>query len=344
MRVLIVQAKPAERNALTTIIGGAGHEVVCARDATSALHLLEARRVDAAVIEHLLPGMTGHELVRRIRAQEGIERTWIVVTNALGSPGCVGLAMAAGADDFLVSRSADEVLARVDGMRRVGAWAKTAFSKEERAPRPDRLRAWSSAPESFSATLGDMFGQTAHSDFDPGVPDSRQFAVLPVSFVAEGYVVRVRVGFAQGARDGVCEQLLGQPTTSLEESADVLRELANVLAGVWKRLATNEAVAFSLGLPADASAWDEEPCLSRREWIVRGESGALVHVALELTQQRHELLTVPLLREGMVLVNDLHNVSGAMLLPGGTRLTRTHLSHLERALGCKAAVEVALVA
>lgn len=79
-RVLVVDNEPAGRQALATLLGGWGVEVIAAGDGSSAERLLAERDADAWILDyHLDGGDTGLDLRARLRARFG-ERPAILVS------------------------------------------------------------------------------------------------------------------------------------------------------------------------------------------------------------------------------------------------------------------------
>ncbi|HLH21855.1 MAG TPA: response regulator [Chloroflexota bacterium] len=79
-----------------------GYTVVGMRTGLAALVRLEAGGIDLALLDWRLPGLTGPDICRRIRAAERADarRLPIVVTSASGHLERAA-ALAAGADDYL---------------------------------------------------------------------------------------------------------------------------------------------------------------------------------------------------------------------------------------------------
>jgi len=91
-RVLVVDNEPAGLQALATLLGGWGIEVLSASDGAGADHLLATRDADAWILDyHLDGGDTGLDLRSRLRARYG-ERPAILVSADHG-PGLRQLAV-----------------------------------------------------------------------------------------------------------------------------------------------------------------------------------------------------------------------------------------------------------
>lgn len=210
---------------------------------------------------------------------------------------------------------------------------------------PDATAAWAEAIQVLTAAVGEMLGLPVGSETEAlERPSGGAIAMLPVTLANEGFEVRVRVALDGAGADRICMQLLGGPAGCLEERRDVAREIANLLAGTWKRMAAAESHQCSLGLATDTNDWIPEPTLAHQHWSVSSEGAGLLHVSLELAESKSERLAAAELREGMVLVRDLHDRSGSTLFRGGTRLTQTLLDRLTTAPVLEDFIEVAVAA
>jgi DNA-binding response OmpR family regulator len=79
----------------------AGYDVVTAADGNEALTVLHERDVDAAVLEVMLDGLTGYEIVRRMRSEAERQLTPIVLISARAGKLDRDFAFTCGADDYV---------------------------------------------------------------------------------------------------------------------------------------------------------------------------------------------------------------------------------------------------
>jgi uncharacterized protein (TIGR02266 family) len=80
--------------------GGEGIEVYCAATGTEALSLIREQTIDLAIVDHFLPGVTGCELVRHLRADPRTAQIPVLVIS-VGGDEVRRLAAKCGADLFL---------------------------------------------------------------------------------------------------------------------------------------------------------------------------------------------------------------------------------------------------
>jgi two-component system, OmpR family, response regulator ResD len=115
--VLVVDDEPTIREVVSRYLERAGYETRVAGDGPSALEAVAARPPDLIVLDLMLPGIDGLEVMRRVR--EGRQRGAVILLTAKGdeSDRIVGLRL--GADDYVVKPfSPGELVARVDAVLR----------------------------------------------------------------------------------------------------------------------------------------------------------------------------------------------------------------------------------
>src|SRR5690606_23683721 len=89
-----------------------GHEVVEAASAREAQRRLAERTFDLFVVDNVMPGMTGLELIRELASTPDGERPQVVMMTAHGSTQIVREAFKLGVEDFLEKPfEVDELLA-----------------------------------------------------------------------------------------------------------------------------------------------------------------------------------------------------------------------------------------
>jgi len=120
-RLLLIEDENRLRDTLRRGLVEEGHDVSTAGDGTQGLKLATAGGWDAAVLDLMLPGMSGLEILRAMRA--GGDRTPVLLLTARRAVGDRVEGLDAGADDYLVKPFAfEELLARIRALlRRVPA-------------------------------------------------------------------------------------------------------------------------------------------------------------------------------------------------------------------------------
>ena len=117
MQLLVVEDDPVIGKTLRKGFAEAGDECVWAKDGERGLELARGGQFDAVILDLLLPGRGGLDLLRALRA-DGVQ-TPVVILTALGAVEERVQGLRAGADDYLVKPFAfAELKARLDAVCR----------------------------------------------------------------------------------------------------------------------------------------------------------------------------------------------------------------------------------
>jgi DNA-binding response OmpR family regulator len=129
--LLIVEDDAHIRLGLCDALRGEGYEVTDCRDGAQALPIIRQRRPDLIVLDIMLPGKSGFDLCRELRAEKN--RTPILMLSAKGQEIDKVVGLELGADDYVTKPfSLRELLARVQALlRRATPGAVTADVPEE---------------------------------------------------------------------------------------------------------------------------------------------------------------------------------------------------------------------
>jgi DNA-binding response OmpR family regulator len=116
--VLVVDDEPTIREIVARYLERAGYEARVATDGRTALSALRERAADLVVLDLMLPGIDGLEVMRRIRDGDR-DRTAIILLTARGEETDRVVGLRLGADDYVVKPfSPAELVARVDAVLR----------------------------------------------------------------------------------------------------------------------------------------------------------------------------------------------------------------------------------
>lgn len=110
--VLVVDDTLVNRVALAKGVEHLGHRVLQATDGAEALEVLAAERVDMVLLDLLMPGVDGFEVLRRMGADPELRGIPVLVVSALEETEDVARAIELGAIDCL-PKPFDPVLLRV---------------------------------------------------------------------------------------------------------------------------------------------------------------------------------------------------------------------------------------
>lgn len=99
--ILIVEDNPANMKLAAFLLENAGHAVLQAVDAETALQLARAGAPDLILMDVQLPGMDGLEATRRLKADPATRAIKIVALTAFAMPGDEEKIHAAGCDGYI---------------------------------------------------------------------------------------------------------------------------------------------------------------------------------------------------------------------------------------------------
>jgi len=124
MKILVVEDEQHLADGLRFNLEAEGYEAVLAADGeTASEHLTGADHFDAVILDVMLPGISGFEVARDMRARGDF--TPILMLTARGRPDDVLLGFEAGTDDYLAKPFDLEIfLARLNGLLRRHRWSR----------------------------------------------------------------------------------------------------------------------------------------------------------------------------------------------------------------------------
>jgi len=119
-KILVVDDTPSNVKLLADVLGAKGYGVVTAASGAEALEVVERERPDLVLLDVMMPGMSGYDVCRKLRANPATTLLPVVMVTAL-DPGQERVkGIEAGADDFLSKPiHQPEILARVRSLLRI---------------------------------------------------------------------------------------------------------------------------------------------------------------------------------------------------------------------------------
>ena len=231
-RVLVVDDDPVHRDLLLRRLGKHGFEVDGADDGIDALRRIDGAEYDAVVLDVMIPGMSGLEVVERLRREYSMSALPILLATALGDSADVVEGLARGANDY-VTKPLDYavVIARIEAH----------LAAHRRARQGERL---SRQLEFRSAFIRQAFGRDVSDDLlvemseTPGAVElggeSRQVTAVVVDLA----------GVRSLARSLPSSGLVAVLNNALGAFTDVIDHYGGTLDGL-----DGDAAAALFGLP-----------------------------------------------------------------------------------------------
>jgi two-component system response regulator RegX3 len=110
-RILVVEDTEAILDAVTDLLAAEGFEVKGESDGAAALEIAQAEPFDLVILDLMLPGLSGTEVCRRLRADSPVP---IIMLTARDSEADRVLGLETGADDYITKPFSEvELLSRV---------------------------------------------------------------------------------------------------------------------------------------------------------------------------------------------------------------------------------------
>ena len=208
-RLLLVEDDATLRQALSFSLAREGYEVATAADGEAALEAARGEGLDLILLDVMLPGMSGVEVLRVLR-RDGVT-TPVIILSAKGDEIDRVVGLKVGADDYVAKPfSRPELLARIEAVLR----------RERRDPAPDNA----ARPElTFDAVRIDVarrdvtvdggrihltpkeFDLLAHMAAHPGRVFTRDQLLARIwgyDYVGDGRTVDVHVSWLRGKLRG----------------------------------------------------------------------------------------------------------------------------------------------
>ncbi len=100
--ILAVDDMPENRDLVSRLLGKAGHTVLTAESGDEALELLATMGVDVVLLDLMMPGIGGAEVLRRLKEDPQLRATPVVMISGRQDMDQIIACIQAGADDYLL--------------------------------------------------------------------------------------------------------------------------------------------------------------------------------------------------------------------------------------------------
>ena len=193
-RILLVEDEPELARAITRELKAEGYDVEHTDDGLAALDAHSRSSPDLVILDWMLPGLDGLEVLRRIRQRSA---TPVLMLTARGEEMDRVIGLEVGADDYLTKPfSMRELIARVRALLRRISHVQQILAEDRRRDRAAvRYAGLYLEPDSYTASLNDNRLDLTRTEFEllsfllrnPGRAFSRAYlldAVWGESYVA----------------------------------------------------------------------------------------------------------------------------------------------------------------
>ena len=109
--VLIADDEPNIVISLEFLMKREGHRVLVARDGVQALDSIRTERPDLVLLDVMMPGKSGFEVLAALRADESLKHTLVLMLSAKGRDTDIAKGQALGADAYMTKPFSTKELA-----------------------------------------------------------------------------------------------------------------------------------------------------------------------------------------------------------------------------------------
>ena len=120
-KILCIEDNQQTQRMLTFLLTKAGFEVIAADDGRQGIEKAKAWRPALILVDMMMPGMSGSEVIRTLRADPVTKDVPMLVLSAYDDEALIEEALAAGADDYLPKTiSPTDLIQAIDDYLKVG--------------------------------------------------------------------------------------------------------------------------------------------------------------------------------------------------------------------------------
>ncbi len=348
MRILLVD-RPVDCASMKIALVALGHHVELVDPSVpNTLSVALQQRWDIVIVEWLASTPLVEAFVAL--AARGEEPPAHIVCAAKATPAMIEAAFKDGAEDFLHKPLVMEHLrGRVERVAYQKECLAAAVSQREMETRAATakvtvLQGWTGFERLAAAAASGVTLVPLTVTRSPAMACTFMASTMLLSIASDHLECRVVVDGDQKSLETLAGAAVG--ATDPAAIADLIGEIANNAGGAFMRCALEEAVLVTSGIPVAARVDDVERQLAAVDhsmvcWLTDSRSGAQLRIRLAVRVRRNAFVRVGALREGMVLVSDLKNTEGAVLLTAGTRVTLSTSERVRKMLDARRIVEVA---
>ncbi|MDA0236905.1 MAG: phosphate regulon transcriptional regulator PhoB [Proteobacteria bacterium] len=117
--ILVVEDEPAIAELIDLTLKRNGHQTICAGSVEDAIRLIDHALPDLAIIDWMLPGASGIELIKRLRSTKRTQSIPVIMLTAKADEADKLAGLDTGADDYVTKPfSPKELLARIKAVLR----------------------------------------------------------------------------------------------------------------------------------------------------------------------------------------------------------------------------------
>jgi hypothetical protein len=217
------------------------------------------------------------------------------------------------------------------------ATAETTRPVPTMTMRIGRIRIFTEVETIVAKELGELLGASLHHSKTNSARSLSHTSVISLTLAADHLQLQLGIGVDEHTREHLTEMLLGGDAT-LEAICDALREMANTAGGAIRRAALDDGMSFAMGLPSNENVFASEK--RRRGFAITDANGLYFECVVTFSANMPMRVSVSDLREGMVIMSEVVDETGAVIVAAGSSLTQTSAERISAVLGCGTLVEI----
>lgn len=114
-KILVAEDEKQIADMITFKLSNVGHQIIRAQDGEQAMALAARERPDLILLDAMMPGLSGFEVLRRLKDDPGLRSVPVIMVTAKGHERDVLNGLRGGAADYVVKPfSLKELAARVE--------------------------------------------------------------------------------------------------------------------------------------------------------------------------------------------------------------------------------------
>lgn len=101
-KILVVEDEQPILFAYSKVLTNKGHKVLLASDAIEGIELAQKEKPDAILLDMMMPGLSGLDLLKELDVKKNLPKTKLIVTSNIESPKIIEEAKKLGAVKYLL--------------------------------------------------------------------------------------------------------------------------------------------------------------------------------------------------------------------------------------------------
>jgi DNA-binding response OmpR family regulator len=100
-KVLICDDEPYILESVSFIVREEGYRVLTANDGEEGLNILRSEKPDLVLLDVMMPGKTGFDVCREVKADDTTRKTYVILLTAMGQDRDMEDGFQSGADEYM---------------------------------------------------------------------------------------------------------------------------------------------------------------------------------------------------------------------------------------------------